>query len=98
MATDAKCVENLAGLPEVEGLTSSSRVAGRGQCYVLKTSTATETMVHREGMIIAPYLGPDRFDPLYATKEVAQDMQALSTVCLVSQQCSRRESVLRVFG
>ena len=82
---------------------SSSRVAGRGQYGVLKTSTATEIMVHREGMRIAPYLGPDRFDPLFAMKELARDMQTLvdagaQAVCLVSQQCSRRESVLRVFG
>ena len=55
MATDAGCVENLAGLSEVKGLKSSSRVAGRGQCGVLKTSTATEILVHREGMIIALY-------------------------------------------
>ena len=96
MATDARCVENLAGLSEVKGLKSSSRVAGRGQCGVLKTST------DREGMKIAPFLGPDRFDPLFATKELARDVQTVDaeaqTVCLVSQQCRRCESVLRVFG
>ena len=102
MATDARCVENLVGLSEVKGLRSSSRVAGRGQCGVLKTSTATEIMVHREGMRIAPYLGPDRFDLLFATKELARDEHVADAgaqaVCLASQQCSRRESVLRVFG
>ena len=75
---DARCVESLAGLSEVKGLKSSSRVAGRGQCGVLKTSTATEIPVRREGMNIAPYFGPDRFDLLFATKELARDMQTLS--------------------
>ena len=37
MATDARCVENLAGLSEVKGLKSSSRVARRRQCSVLET-------------------------------------------------------------
>ena len=41
MATDASCVENLAGLSEVKGLKSSSRVAGRGQRGVLEMSTVT---------------------------------------------------------
>ena len=41
-ATDVRCVENLASLSEIKGLKSSSRVAGRGQHGVLKTSTATE--------------------------------------------------------
>ena len=45
---------------------------------MLKTSTATETMVHREGIRIALYLKPDRFDPLFALKELARDMQTLS--------------------
>ena len=91
----------------VKGLKSSSRVAGRGQCCVLKTSTATETMVHREGMRIAPHLlGPDRSDLLFGTKgarsrhadtEHIVDAEA-QTVCLVSHRCSRRESVIRVFG
>ena len=106
MATDVGCVENLANLSEVKGLKSSSRVAGRGHCGVLKTSTATEIMVHREGMRIAPYLGPHRFDLLFATEELARDMQTTEhlvdaeaqTVCLVPHRCSRRESVLRVFG
>ena len=75
-ATDVRCVENLASLSEVKGLKSSSRVASRGQCGVLKTSTAMEIMAHCEGMS-APYLGPDKFDPLFATKELARDMQSL---------------------
>ena len=83
MATDVRCVENWASHSEVKGLKSSSRVAGRGQCGVLKTSTATEIMVHREGMRNAPYLGPDRFDPLFATKELARDMQTLSMLSML---------------
>ena len=35
-------------------------------------------MVHREGMRVAPYLRPDRFDLLFATKEFAQHILALS--------------------
>ena len=77
-ATDVRCVENLASLSEVKDLKSSSRVAGRWQCGVLKTSTVAETMVYRERTRIAPYLGPDRIDLLFATKELAQDMQTLS--------------------
>ena len=78
MATDARCVEYLASLSEVKGLKSSSRASGRGQHGVLKTSTATETVVHREGTKIALYLGPDRSDLLFATRELARDMQILS--------------------
>ena len=78
MATDVRCVENLASLSEVKGLKSSSQVAGRGQCGVLKTLTATKVMVRREDMRIAPYLEPDRFHLLFATKELARDMQTLS--------------------
>ena len=78
MATDARCVKNLTGLSEVEGLKSSSRASGREQRGVLEMSTVTETMVHREGTRIALYLGPDRFDLLIATRELARDMQILS--------------------
>ena len=78
MATDARCVEYLAGLSEVKDLKSSFRVAGRRQSSVLETSTATESMVRRAGTRTALYLGPDRFDLLFATKELAQDMQTLS--------------------
>ena len=78
MATDARCVENLAGLSEIKGLKSSSRVAGRRQCSVLETSTATETVVRREGTRTALYLGPDTFDLQFATRELAQDMQTRS--------------------
>ena len=39
--------------------------------------------MHREGMRIAPYLGPDRFDLLFASKELAQDMQALSMLSML---------------
>ena len=80
-----RCVENLASLPEVKGLKSSSRVAGRGQCGVLKTSTATEIMVRREGKIIAPYLGPDGFVLLFATKELARDMQSMLSMLKLRQ-------------
>ena len=77
-ATDVRYVENLASLSDVKGLKSSSRVAGRGQYGVLKTLTAAEIMVHREGMRIALYLGPDRSDLLFAARELARDMQILS--------------------
>ena len=86
MATDARCVENLAGLSEVKGLKSSSRVAGRGQCGVLKTSTATENMVRSTGTRIALYLGPDRFDLLFATREFARDMQTLSMLSTLKRR------------
>ena len=59
MVTDAKCVENLAGL---SALKPSSRASGRGQRGVLETSTAAETVVRRKGTRIALYLEPDRFD------------------------------------
>ena len=77
-ATDVRCVENLASLSEVKGLKSSSRVAGREQCGMLKMSTVAEIMVHREGMRIAPY--QTGCDLLFATKELARDMQTLSTL------------------
>ena len=74
MVTDAKCVENLAGLSAVRGLQPSSRASGRGQRGVAEVSTAAESMVRREGTEIVSYLGPDRFDLQFATKQVAQDM------------------------
>ena len=80
MATDARCVENIAGLSEVKGLKRNSRASSRGQRGVLETSTATETAVGREGARIALYLGPDKFDLHFATKELARDMQALSVL------------------
>ena len=76
----AKCVEDLAGLSAVRGLQPSSRASGRGQRGVAESSTATETMVHREGTEIVSYLGPDRLDLQLATKKVAQDMQTSSTL------------------
>ena len=83
MATYTRCVENLAGLSEVKGLKSSSRASGRGQRGVLEMSTVTETIVHREGMRIDPYLGPDRFDLLFAARELARDMQILSMLSML---------------
>ena len=62
---------------------SSSRASGRGQGGVLEMSTVTETIVHREGMRIAPYLGPDRFDLLFAARELARDMQILSMMSML---------------
>ena len=50
MATDAKCVENLAGLSEIKGLKSSSRVAGRGQHDVLEFPTAAGPVLFRRGV------------------------------------------------
>ena len=61
MMTDAECVENLAGLSAVKELKPSSR-ASRGQCSVLETSTAAESVVRLKGTRIALYLEPDRFD------------------------------------
>ena len=58
MTTDAKCVENLAGLSEVKGLKPSSRVAGRGQRDVLELSTAAEAVVFRGGMEVASCFRP----------------------------------------
>ena len=69
MVTDAKCVENLAGL---------SAVSGRGQRGVAEASTAAETMVHREGTEFVSYPGRDRFDLQFATMKVAQDVQTSS--------------------
>ena len=96
-------VENLAGLSAVRGLKPSSRASGRGQCSVLETSTAAETVVRRKGMRIALYLEPDRFDLQFATKEITHDVQTPSvlsdaeaqTGCLVSRRWSRLEFVLR---
>ena len=78
MVTDTKCVENLAGLSAVRSLQPSSRASGRGQRGVAEASTAAGTMVHHEGTEIISYLGPDRFDLQFATKELAQDMQTSS--------------------
>ena len=66
MVTDAKRVESLAGLSAVRRLKPSSRASGRGQCSVLETSTAAESVVRRKGTRIALYLKPDRFDRLFA--------------------------------
>ena len=71
--------KNLASLLEVKGAkpspTPSSRATGRGQRDVLELLTAAEATVFRRGTRIALYLGPDRFDLQFATKELAQDMQ-----------------------
>ena len=81
MAPDAKDVENLASLLEVKGAkpspTPSSRATGRGQRDVLELLTAAEATVFRRGTGIALYLGPDRFDLQFATKELAQDMLSM---------------------
>ena len=55
----------------VRRLKPSSRASGRGQCNVLETSTAAESVVRRRGTIIALYLEPDRFDLQFAKKELA---------------------------
>ena len=78
VVTDAKCVENLAQLSVVRGLQPSSRACGRGQRGVAEASTAAEAKVHREFTEIVSYIGPDRFDLQFATKELAQDMQTSS--------------------
>ena len=102
MMTDAECVENLAGLSAVRRLKPSSRASGRGQCSVLETSTAAESVVRRKGTRIALFLEPDRFDLQFATEELTHDEHVVNaeaqTVCLVSRRWSRLESVLRMFG
>ena len=75
MAPDGKRVENLASLLEVKGAKTSpfpsSRATGRGQRDVLELLTAAEATVCRRGTGIALYLGPDRFDLQFTTKELA---------------------------
>ena len=75
-------MENLASLLEVKGakpsLTPSSRATGRGQRDVLELLTAAEASTG-----IALYLGPDRFDLQFATKELAQDMQTRSKLSML---------------
>ena len=44
--------------------------------------TAAEAPVFRRGTGIALYLGPDRFDLQFATKELAQDMQTPSKLSM----------------
>ena len=87
MAPGAKHVENLVSLFEVKGAkpspTPSSRATGRGQRDVLELLTAAEATVFRRGMGIALYLGPDRFDLQFATKELAQDMQTPSKLSML---------------
>ena len=87
MAPDAKHVENLASLLEVKGAnpcpTPSSRATGRGQRDVLELLTAAEATVFRRGTGIALYLGPDRFDLQFATKELAQVMQTPSKLSML---------------
>ena len=82
LMADAKHVENLAGLLEVKGAKPSptlcSRATGRGQRDVLEPLAAAEATVFRRGTGIALYLGLDRFDLQFATKELAQDMQTPS--------------------
>ena len=83
MAPDPKHVENLPSLLEVKGAkpspTPSSRATGRGKRDVLELLTAAEATVFRRGTGIALYLGPDRFDLQFATKELGprhEDCQA----------------------
>ena len=87
MAPDAKHVENLASLLEVKGAkpspTPRSRATGRGQRDVLELLTAAEATMFRRGTGIALYLGPNRFDLQFATKELAQDMQTPSKMSML---------------
>ena len=80
MMTHTECVENLAGLSAVRRLKPSSRASGRGQCSVLETSTAAESVVRRKGTRIALYLEPDRFDLQFATKELTHDVETPSVL------------------
>ena len=87
LTPDAKHVENLASLLEVKRAKSSptpcSRATCRGQRNVLEPLTASEATVFRRGTGIALYLGPDRFDLQFATKELAQDMQTPSKISMI---------------
>ena len=87
VAPDAKHVEKLASLLEVKGAkpspTPSSRATGRGQRDVLELLTAAEATVFRRGTGIALYLGPDRVDQKFATKELTQDMQTPSKLSML---------------
>ena len=83
MVTDAKCVENLAGLSAVKELKPSFRASGRGQCSALETSTAAESVVRGKGKRIAFYLGPDRFDLQFLTKELTHDVQTPSMLSML---------------
>ena len=83
MMTDAECVENLAALFEVRRLKPSSRASGRGQCSVLETSTAAESVVRRKGRRIALYLEPDKFDLQFAAKELTHDVQTPSMLSML---------------
>ena len=84
---DAKHVENLASLLEVKGEKSSptpcSRATGRGQRDVLERLTSSEAIVFRRGTGIALYLGHDRFDMQFASKELAQDMKTPSKISML---------------
>ena len=53
MTTDAKCVENRAGVSEVKGLKLSSRVAGRGQRGVLELPTAAGAVLFHRSTEVA---------------------------------------------
>ena len=70
-ATDAMCVESLAGLSEVKGLKSSSRVAGRVQCGVLKWAIA-RCMVARSARLLPSLSSP----VLAAANEVFQTVSS----------------------
>ena len=87
MAPDPKHVENLPSLLEVKGAkpspTPSSRATGRGKRDVLELLTAAEATVFRRGTGIALYLGPDRFDLQFATKELGQDMKTPSKLSML---------------
>ena len=60
-----------------------ARATGRGQRDVLELLTAAEATVFRRGTGIALYLGPDRFDLQFATKELAHDMQTPSKLSML---------------
>ena len=73
LTPDAKHVENLA-----EHLVFVPLVRD-----VLEPLTAAEATVFRRGTGIALYLGPDRFDLQFATRELAQDMQTPSKLSIM---------------
>ena len=50
---------------------------------MLELLTAAEVTVFRRGTGIASYLGPDRFDLQFATKELVQDMQTPSKLSML---------------
>ena len=80
---DRRGVRGESGRTAVKELNPSSRASGCGQCSVLETSTAADSVVRRKGTRIALYLEPDRFDLQFSTKELTHDVQAPSMLSML---------------